>query len=122
MRLEDQFHERLLRVEAQFFGATTEGEREAAGAAAERLKAKLDEAKRRDAPVALKFVMPGSMVGQAVHRAMPAQWLQSLPRCAPAPHDGHGQGAAPAFQRSGGDRVANCTTIYGRISMRRRSG
>jgi hypothetical protein len=58
MRIEDQLRERLRRVEALFFGAATEGEREAAGAAAERLKAKLDEARRCDAPVELKFVMP----------------------------------------------------------------
>ena len=45
-------------MEALFFGATTAGEREAASAAAERLKAKLAEASRIDPPVEMKFTMP----------------------------------------------------------------
>jgi hypothetical protein len=58
MTIEDELRERLRKVEALFFGAATAGEREAAGAAAERLKVKLDEASRRDPPVELKFTMP----------------------------------------------------------------
>lgn len=58
MAIEDELRERLRKVEALFFGATTAGEREAAGAAAERLKAKLDEASRNDPPVEMKFAMP----------------------------------------------------------------
>ncbi len=58
MRIEDQLRERLRKVEALFFGAATSGERNAAGAAAERLRAKLDEAARRDPPVEMKFTMP----------------------------------------------------------------
>ena len=58
MEIEDQLRERLRKVEALFFGAATLGEREAACAAAERLKAKLDEAIRWDPPVELKFTMP----------------------------------------------------------------
>ncbi len=58
MGIEDQLRERLRKVEALFFGAATAGEREAAGAAAGRLKAKLDEASRRDPPVELKFTVP----------------------------------------------------------------
>ncbi len=46
MIIEDQLRERLRKVEALYFGAASGGEREAAGAAAERLKAKLDEAAR----------------------------------------------------------------------------
>jgi hypothetical protein len=38
------------KVEAPYFGATTTGERDAAEAAADRLKAKLEEAGRRDPP------------------------------------------------------------------------
>jgi len=56
--IEDELRERLRKVEALLFGATTAGEREAAGAAAERLKAKLAEASRPDAPVEMKFTMP----------------------------------------------------------------
>ena len=46
MPIEDQLRERLRKVEALLFGAATIGERDAAGAAAERLRAKLDEAQR----------------------------------------------------------------------------
>ena len=58
MAIEDQLRERLRKVEALFFGAATAGERGAAGAAADRLRAKLDEAARRDPPVEMKFTMP----------------------------------------------------------------
>jgi hypothetical protein len=58
MAIEDQLRERLRKVEALFFGAATAGERDAAGAAAERLKEKLREASRADPPVELKFTMP----------------------------------------------------------------
>ena len=58
MAIEDELRERLRKVEALFFGATTAGELEAAGAAAERLKAKLAEASRLDPPVEMKFTMP----------------------------------------------------------------
>ena len=58
MGIEDELRERLRKVEALFFGATTAGERDAAGAAADRLKAKLDEAGRFDPPVEMKVTMP----------------------------------------------------------------
>ena len=60
MAIEDQLRERLRKVEALLFGAATVGERDAAGAAAERLRAKLDEAARGDPPVEMKFTMPDS--------------------------------------------------------------
>jgi hypothetical protein len=58
MAIEDDLRERLRKIEALFFGAATAGERDAAGAAAERLRAKLDEVAGRDPPVELKFSMP----------------------------------------------------------------
>src|SRR6476646_11994597 len=58
MLIEDQLRERLKKVEALYFGATTAGERDAAEAAAERLKAKLEEACRRDPAVEMKFSLP----------------------------------------------------------------
>jgi hypothetical protein len=58
MSLEDQLRDRLRKVEALFMGAATTGERVAAGAAAERLKAKLAEAARSDPPVERMFTMP----------------------------------------------------------------
>jgi len=58
MSIEEQLRERLRKVEALFFGAATAGEREAAGAAAMRLKIKLDEASRHDPPIEMKFTLP----------------------------------------------------------------
>jgi hypothetical protein len=58
MSIEDQLRERLKKVEALYFGATTVGEREAADAALARLKAKLAEAGRRDPPIEMKFSLP----------------------------------------------------------------
>ena len=58
MAIEDELRERLRKVEALFFGAATAGERSAAGAAAERLRAKLDEAARGDPPIEMKFTLP----------------------------------------------------------------
>ena len=58
MEIEDQLRERLRKVEALYFGTTSAGEREAAGAAAERLKAKLDEVARLDPPVETKVRLP----------------------------------------------------------------
>ena len=58
MAIEDELRERLRKVEALFFGASTVGERGAASAAAERLKTRLAEASRNDPPVEMKFTMP----------------------------------------------------------------
>jgi hypothetical protein len=58
MAIEDELRERLRKVEALFLGAATAGERNAAGAAAERLRAKLDEAAPRNPPINLRFTMP----------------------------------------------------------------
>jgi hypothetical protein len=58
MTIEDQLRERLRKVEALHFGATSNGEREAASAAADRLRAKHDEAARSDPPVEMKFSLP----------------------------------------------------------------
>jgi hypothetical protein len=58
MSIEDQLRERLKKVEALYFGATTAGERGAAEAALARLKAKLDEAGQKDPPTEMKFTVP----------------------------------------------------------------
>jgi hypothetical protein len=52
---EADLRERLRKVEALFAGATTAGERLAAGAARERIEARLAEARRRVADVELRF-------------------------------------------------------------------
>ena len=101
MGIEDQLRERLRKVEALYFGATSAGEREAAGAAAERLKARLDEASRLDPPVEMKFSLAGRMVGAIVHRPVSSVWLSTVPLRASAPHDDHGEGAAAVLRRGG---------------------
>ena len=58
MGIEEQLREKLEKVEALYFGAGTAGERDAAGVARERLKAKLAEISRRDPPVEMQFSMP----------------------------------------------------------------
>ncbi|MEC5325420.1 hypothetical protein [Aurantimonas sp. A3-2-R12] len=58
MSIEDQLQEKLRKVEALYFGAGTNGERDAAEAAVQRLKAKLAEINRRDPPVEMQFSMP----------------------------------------------------------------
>lgn len=55
MAIEDQIRERLRKVEALFLGGATPGERHAAGAAAERLRAKLAQAALLDRPIEMKF-------------------------------------------------------------------
>lgn len=58
MAIEEQLRERLRKVEALFLGAATVGERDAAEAAAARLKAKLEEASRIERPEEMKFSLP----------------------------------------------------------------
>ncbi|MFN0192606.1 MAG: hypothetical protein ACKVP5_11635 [Aestuariivirga sp.] len=58
MSLEERLREKLRKIEALFMGGATSGERSAAGAAAERLKAKLAEATLKDPAVELAFTMP----------------------------------------------------------------
>jgi hypothetical protein len=58
MGIEEQLREKLEKVEALYFGAGTVGERDAAEAALQRLKAKLAEISRQDPPVEMQFSMP----------------------------------------------------------------
>ena len=51
MAVEDDLLARLRKIEALMAGAGTAGEREAAGAALERVKARLAEQARRDPPI-----------------------------------------------------------------------
>jgi hypothetical protein len=68
-----QLRERVRKVEALRRGAVTDGEREAAEAALERLKAKLDEPRHPDRPGALGFGIPGGLSG-----SWPIQIFMSL--------------------------------------------
>ena len=57
MTFEDQLRDRLRKVEALYLGGMTLGERQAAGAAAERLKVKLAEAALADPPVERMYTL-----------------------------------------------------------------
>lgn len=58
MTIEDELKEKLRKVEALFMGAATPGERDAAGAAMGRLKAKLAETTAKERPIELKLTLP----------------------------------------------------------------
>ncbi|MDX2159364.1 MAG: hypothetical protein SFW09_22895 [Hyphomicrobiaceae bacterium] len=57
MTTEDELRDKLRKIEALFAGAKTDGEREAAGAAAERIRARLGEAATREAAVEMRFAI-----------------------------------------------------------------
>src|ERR1041385_7375779 len=52
---EDLLRDKLRKIEALFAGATTPGERGGAGAAASRIKARLQELGRHETPVEMRF-------------------------------------------------------------------
>jgi tRNA nucleotidyltransferase (CCA-adding enzyme) len=54
---EQQLRDKLRRIEALHAGATTPGERDAAAAAMERLRAKLHESEKTQKPVEFRFLM-----------------------------------------------------------------
>jgi hypothetical protein len=58
MNIESQLRERLRKIEALFVGAATAGERLAAEAALERVRARLAELGRRDPPIEMQFSIP----------------------------------------------------------------
>jgi hypothetical protein len=58
MSIESQLREKLRKIEALFAGAGTPGERLAAEAALERVRARLAEFGRQDPPVEMQFSMP----------------------------------------------------------------
>ena len=58
MSTESQLREKLRKIEALFAGAGTTGERLAAEAALERVRARLTELGHKDSPVEMQFSMP----------------------------------------------------------------
>jgi hypothetical protein len=57
MDTENELREKLRKIEALFAGAKTDGEREAAGAAAGRIRARLGEISAREGPVEMRFAI-----------------------------------------------------------------
>ncbi|MEO5338236.1 MAG: hypothetical protein H7841_15290 [Magnetospirillum sp. WYHS-4] len=58
MDAESQLRQKLRKIEALFAGAATPGERAAAGAAANRIRARLRESAGRETAVEMKFSLP----------------------------------------------------------------
>jgi hypothetical protein len=58
MTTQSQLRDKLRKIEALFAGAGTAGERLAAGAALERVRAKLAEIERQEPPVEMQFSFP----------------------------------------------------------------
>lgn len=58
MSLEAQLREKLRKIESLFAGAGTAGERLAAEAALERVRARLAELRAKDPPIEMQFSMP----------------------------------------------------------------
>lgn len=58
MTSETDLLDKLRKIEALFAGATTAGEKAAAGAAADRIRARLQQAERREIGVEVKFSLP----------------------------------------------------------------
>jgi hypothetical protein len=55
---EEALRDKLRKIEALFAGAATAGERAAAGAAAERIRARLRDSERRERAVEMRFSLP----------------------------------------------------------------
>lgn len=58
MSIESQLREKLRKIESLFAGATTTGEREAAGAALERVRKRLTTMEEEDPPIEMRFALP----------------------------------------------------------------
>ena len=58
MNDEAALRDKLRKIEALFAGAATAGEKAAAGAAAERIRAGCEEAEKREKPVEIRFSLP----------------------------------------------------------------
>ena len=58
MTPEQSLREKLRKIEALFAGAATEGEKVAAGAAAERIRERLDHTAREEESIETKFSIP----------------------------------------------------------------
>ena len=121
MAIEDELRKRLRKVEALFFGATTTSEREALGAAAERLKAKLAEASRLDPPVEMKFTMPDRWLQRSSSLSVAATGSGlSDTRVSAARRSWSRRRGAYSTRWCGGNS-RTCTPIFGPTSSGRRS-
>jgi hypothetical protein len=87
MSIEFQLREKLRKIEALFAGAGTAGERLAAEAALERVRARLAELGRADRDAILDA---GSLVEAFVSRPLSALWTGTVSLSLPAAQHGYG--------------------------------
>jgi hypothetical protein len=90
MTIESQLREKLRKIEALFAGAGTAGERLAAEAALERVRASLAELGRRDPPIEMQFSMPDRWVEAFVSCAVSAVWIGAVSLSPPAAQHSYG--------------------------------
>ena len=98
MSIEEQLRDKLEKVEALYFGAGTAGEKNAAEAAIERLRARLAEISRRDPPVEMQFSMPDPWAVRLFVALMPPLRNPPLPLSPAEADDGYGARAARVLQ------------------------
>ena len=82
---EDRLLEKLLRIEALYAGTTSEGEREAARQAAERIRSRLTDVREREPDVELVYTLPDpwnfchATRARGDHRGRRMAWVRSIP-------------------------------------------
>ena len=90
MSIESQLREKLRKIEALFAGASTAGERLAAEAALERVRARLAELGRRDPPIEMQFSMPDRWSRHLFPRSLSALWIGAVSLSSPATQHDYG--------------------------------
>ncbi len=93
MTTQSQLRDKLRKIEALFAGAGTAGERLAAGAALERVRAKLAEIERQEPPVEMQFSFPDTWSRQLFTALCRRYGLNPYRYHRQRRNDGHGQGA-----------------------------
>jgi hypothetical protein len=115
MSIEEQLRDKLEKVEALYFGAGTAGEKNAAEAAIERLRAKLAENSQQDPPEEMQFSMPDPWPFGCSSPCVAAMG------CDPIDIPGRGGRRSWCGRREGslrrwsGVSFPTCTRIFGRI-------
>jgi hypothetical protein len=79
MNDEAALRDKLRKIEALFSGAGTAGEKAAAGAAAERIRARLRQEEEREKPVEIRFSLPDPWSRQNSRRST-RRWPTIWPR------------------------------------------
>lgn len=78
MNSESQLREKLRKIEALFVGAGTAGERLAAEAALQRVRARVEELARHDPPIEQQFSLPDQWSRHPFSGALPPIWAAAV--------------------------------------------